>query len=192
MNDLAYLALIAPPGPPQDAIVFMRLFDGFCDSLLSELEACAEPSQDLSNAFTASVDQVFRVWDQYKVANYNAGAQEGLDCAAVAALAAVTALANAKADQVAAETAPMYPLLKYTMRDTARLLSIEPRSFAELKRQKRVKTKQFGGHPMVMHEELIRLRDLDDPTPINLPRAKSTAAKKPVQKVKPLAFPDPK
>jgi hypothetical protein len=44
---------------------------------------------------------------------------------------------------------------------------------------------------MVMHEELLRLANMDDSTPINLPRAKSTAATKPAQKAKHLAFPDP-
>ena len=101
---------------------------------------------------------------------YQIGVQQALAGEAAAALRAVTHLANAKAVQLKAETAPMYPLLKYTMTNAARLLSIQPRSFKELKRQKRVETKQFGGHPMVTHAEFMRLNDINDPTPINLPK----------------------
>jgi hypothetical protein len=122
---------------------------------------------------------------------YQIGVQQALAGEAAAALRAVTHLANAKAIQAKAETAPMFPLLKYNMTNAALLLSIKPRSFKELKRQDRVKTKQFGGHPMVMHAELMRLKDIDDPTPINLPK-KAAGTKKPGQRAKLLALPKPK
>ncbi|MDP9050271.1 MAG: hypothetical protein M3O31_06030 [Acidobacteriota bacterium] len=111
---------------------------------------------------------------------------------AAVALAAVTALAE-NAIQAAAAAAipapPMYPLLRYTMENAGRLLSIEKCSFAKLKSSGRVKTKNTGGHPMVTHAELLRLADLDDSTPVNALRRSAAMKKKPVQKANLLILP---